>query len=189
MTLFRTVNPAAEPVTLAEAKSHLRVTHESEDALVSGLIAAARQEVERQTGLALIEQDWRLVLDAWPAEDVIELRRHPVSQILSVTIYDGDGAASLLPSPNYQLDAASRPARLLVIERPAPGLCINGIEIDFRAGFGAAGTDVPDLLKRSMLMLIAHWYEFRGSHGPEAQPVSFPVGFDRLIAGYRLARL
>ncbi|MEZ5810877.1 MAG: head-tail connector protein [Rhizobiaceae bacterium] len=189
MTLFRTVNPAVEPVTLADAKAHLRVDHASEDTLITGLVAAARDHVERQTGLALIDQDWRLALDRWPATGIIPLGRHPVSVVLSVTVYDGDGGASPVDPAGYQLDAHSRPARLLVHERPPAGLCMNGIEIDFRAGFGAAGTDVPDLVKRAMLMLVAHWYEFRGSHGAEAQPVSVPAGFDRLVAGYRPGRL
>jgi uncharacterized phiE125 gp8 family phage protein len=63
MTLIRTVEPAAEPVTLAEAKAHLRLADSSEDDLLTGLIRAARQDVERATGMALIDQHWRLVLD------------------------------------------------------------------------------------------------------------------------------
>lgn len=189
MALFRTVDPAAEPVTLAEAKAHLRVDHTSEDALIGSLTIAARQEVERQTGQALIDQDWRATLDDWPLENVVQLRPFPVRQILAVTIYDENGAASILPPADYQSDANSRPARLLFHNRPEPGLCMNGIEIDFRCGYGAAGTDVPDLLKRAILMLVAHWYEFRASHGADAQPVSIPAGFDRLIAGYRTGRL
>ncbi len=189
MTLFRTVNPVVEPVTLADAKTHLRITHASEDALIAGLVAAAREEVERQTGIALIDQDWRLALDDWPAANPVFLARHPVAQILSVTVYDADGAASLVPATDYQLDANSRPARLLFSKQPQPGRCMNGIEIDFRAGFGASGADVPDLLKRAILILTAHWYEFRGTHGAGDHPVSIPAGFGRLIAGYRTGRL
>ena len=64
MTLFRTLAPGAEPVTLAEAKDHLRLQHASEDELLAGLIRAAREDVERATGMALIDQTWRLALDA-----------------------------------------------------------------------------------------------------------------------------
>lgn len=189
MTLFRTVDPVLEPVTLADAKTHLRVTHSSEDSLIGSLVTAARQEVERQTGLALIDQDWRLILDDWPDANVVSLARHPVSQVLSVTVFDTDGAASLVAPTDYQLDPHSRPARLLFHQLTSPGLCMNGIEIDFRAGFGATGTNVPDLLKRAILMIVAHWFEFRGRYDAEAQPVSIPAGFDRLIAGYRTGRL
>ncbi len=35
MTLIRTVEPSAEPVTPAEAKAHLRIDHSSEDDLLA----------------------------------------------------------------------------------------------------------------------------------------------------------
>lgn len=189
MTLLRTVAPEAEPVTLADARLNLRIEHDSEDALLEGLIRAAREEVEAACGLALIDQSWRLVLDRMPRSSRVLLRRHPVREILSVTVYDRDGAAAVIDPAQYQLDAHARPARLHFADGPAPGLALNGIEIDFTAGFGEAGTDVPDLLKRAMLLLVAHWYEFRAHFAPSAQPVSFPPGYERLIAPWRARRL
>ena len=161
MTLFRTVEPAAEPVTLAEVKAHLRLTHASEDDLLAGLIRAAREDLERTTGMALIDQTWRLVLDSWPSQGCALLTRHPVREILSVTVFGTEGEASLIDPADYQVDTLSRPARLHFETRPEPLRILNGIEIDFSAGFGEAGTDVPDLLKRAILVLVGHWYEFR----------------------------
>ncbi|WP_274629677.1 head-tail connector protein [Arvimicrobium flavum] len=189
MTLFRTVEPAVEPVTLAEAKAHLRLDHDSEDGLVSGLIRAARDEVERSTGLALIDQTWRLVLDRWPRSGCAAITKHPVKAILSVTAYGPDGEASLVDPGTYQFDGLSRPARLHLEADTAPLRAMNGIEVDFSAGFGESGPDVPDLLKRTILLLVAHWFEFRGTFGPGDQPVSFPVGYERMISGYRTRRL
>ena len=189
MTLYRTVDPAGEPVTLADAKAQLRIAHDSEDALISGLIKAARAEVEAQTGMALIDQSWRLAMDAWPHDGLVRLRRHPVREILSVTVYGEEGEAAVLEPASYEADLLSRPARLHFTLPPAPERRLNGIEVDFTAGFGEAGTDVPDLLKRAVLMLVAQWYEFRAVFGAQDQPVSIPPGFDRLIAGYRTGRL
>jgi uncharacterized phiE125 gp8 family phage protein len=83
----------------------------------------------------------------------------------------------------------SRPARIHFNASVAPLRAMNGLEIDFTAGFGEAGTDVPDPLKRAILLLVAHWYEFRAGYGPADQPVSYPAGFDRIVAGYRAGRL
>lgn len=189
MTLLRTVEPESEPVTLTEVKTHLRLSHDSEDELLEGLIRAAREDVERTTGMALIDQNWRLVRDRWPRGNRLALMRHPVREILSATLFDEEGQASVVDPADYQLDDVSRPARLH-FERPLQLLrAMNGIEIDFKAGFGAAGMDVPDLLRRAVLMLVAHWYEFRASIGPGQQPASYPAGYDRLIAGYRDRRL
>ena len=189
MTLFRTVGPELEPVTLVEAKQNLRVDHDSEDDLIEGLIRAAREEVEASCGLALVEQAWRLALDAVPRSGRILLRRHPVIAVSAVTVYGDGGEASLVDPAGYQLDAHARPARLHLGAIAAPGLVMNGIEIDFSAGFGESGADVPDLLKRAMLLLVAHWYEFRSSYGAADQPVSLPAGYERLIAPYRARRL
>lgn len=189
MTLFRTVEPSADPVTLAEVKAQLRIDHDSEDVLIGGLIRAATAEVEAQTGMALIAQHWRLALDRLPESGIVLLRRHPVREIQSVTIYDAEGASSLVDPSRWSADLVSRPARM-DIDLPVGRLRrMNGLEIDFEAGFGEAGADVPDQLKRAVLVLVAHWFEFRAAYRAEDQPVSHPPGFERLIAGYRLGRL
>ena len=110
-------------------------------------------------------------------------------EVLSVTVYGREGEAAIVDPGDYEIDMASRPARLRLLRRVDPGKCMNGIEIDFAAGFGEAGTDVPDMLKRAIMMLVAHWYEFRGSFRAKDQPVTFPAGFDRKLAGYRAGRL
>lgn len=189
MTLLRTVDPAVEPVTLAEMKRHLRLSHDSEDEFLSGLIRAAREDVERATGVAMIDQTWRLVLDRWPQSGCVSLARHPVREILSVTMFGREGEASLINPDTYLADTLSRPARLHFERRPEPLRTMNGIEIDFSAGFGEAGTDVPDLLKRAVTLLVAHWYEFRAAFGAADQPVSYPAGYERMIASYRDRRL
>lgn len=189
MTLIRTVDPSAEPVTVAGLRQHLRLDHGSEDDFLTALLRAARQETERATGLALIDQNWRLALDRLPDSGRVALAVHPVREILSVTVYGSDGEASLVSPSGYELDTLSRPARLHFEARPTPLRAMNGIEIDFSAGFGEAGTDVPDTLRRAIVLLAAHWYEFRSSFGPQDQPVSYPAAYERLIAGYRARRL
>ncbi|MGE0280225.1 MAG: head-tail connector protein [Rhizobiaceae bacterium] len=189
MTRFRTLPPEAEPVTLAEAKAYLRLQSDSEDDLVTGLVKAAREDVERATGTALIDQGWRLVLDAWPVNGIAMLMPFPVKEITSVTAYGSEGEAWVVNPADYLLDANSRPARLYFETRPEPLRVMNGIEIDFTAGFGEAGPDVPDLLRRAILLLVAHWYEFRAQVSAEDQPVSYPAGYDRMIAGYKARRL
>jgi len=189
MTLFRTVAPAAEPVTLAEAKAYLRLQHDSEDALLAGLVRAAREEVERSTGVALIDQHWRMTLDDWPDSAIVAIARFPVKEITAVTAYGSEGEAWAVDPGTYTLDAASRPARLYFESRPEPLRVLNGVEIDFVAGYGEAGTDVPDLLRRAILLLTAHWFEFRGQFQPADQPVGYPDAYERLIAGYRTRRL
>lgn len=71
MTIAELTPPAGEPLTLAEVKAHLRLDGSAEDGLLSGLIAAARTHLERETGLALMTGSFRLYLDDWPDGPVI----------------------------------------------------------------------------------------------------------------------
>lgn len=58
--------PTAEPIALSDAKKHLRVDFSDDDALILGLISAARQEAEQITRRALVTQSWRITLDQFP---------------------------------------------------------------------------------------------------------------------------
>jgi uncharacterized phiE125 gp8 family phage protein len=189
MTLQRTGAPEAEPVLVSEAKAYLRLDTTSEDELIAGLIRAARDDVEHSTGLALIDQTWRLALDAVPPGGIINLPRHPVREILAVTCIGNEGEASLVPADDWVADLVSRPARLYFRRPPVPMRSVGGIEVGFRAGFGEAGTDVPDLIKRAMLSLVAHWYEHRAGYAPDGQPATYPPQYERLIAPWRQVRV
>jgi len=181
MTLIQTDPPLAEPVTLAELKAHLRIDATDEDDLLAGLIRVARAHLENVTGTALISQGFRLALDDWPKGGVIQLMRAPVQTIDAILVYDADGVAQAQDLSGLLLDGSARPARLVIRERLRPGQAINGIEIEFTAGFGA-GTDVPPELKRAILMHAAYLYEFRGAVTPDMQPAAVPPGYERLIA-------
>ena len=63
---------------------------------------------------------------------------------------------------------------------------LNGIEIDFTAGFGESGTDVPDTLKRALLLHVAAMFEYRGAVSAADQPAVLPEGYDRLLAPFRM---
>ena len=181
--------PSAEPLTLADVKSHLRLDGTVEDALLTVLIAAARQYLEATTGLALITQTLRFYLDDWPSDGLIQLSIAPLQSLESVTVYDAAGNPVAVALTGHVLDAAANPARLFLPTQPSTSRPLNGIEIDVTAGFGATGADVPDALKRAMLMHVALMYELRGAVSPEMQPAAVPAGYDRLVAPFRSVRL
>ena len=181
MTLILTGPPVGEPVTLAALKSHLRIDHDHEDEQLGAMLKAARGHLEALTGLALMPQNWRLALDDWPKGGVIHLLKSPVQVIDGVTVYDADGMPSSIDVGGMLLDGSFCPARLWLKDRPEPGQCLNGIEIDFTAGFPSAA-EVPEELKRALLLHTAFLYEFRGAVRPDQQPVGEPNGYRALIS-------
>jgi uncharacterized phiE125 gp8 family phage protein len=190
MPLILTSGPSVEPVTLAEAKAHCRIDHDAEDMLVSSLILAARLHIEHNLDLALVSQGWSLYLDAWPGGVHVELPLAPLIGVQSIRTHDADGDAFIVDPGDYSIDAASRCPRIALssgASRPVPGRALNGIEIAFTAGFGAAADDVPMPIRQALKMLVAHWYEAREPAEQHAESVPGTVA--GLIAPYRSARL
>lgn len=166
-----TLPPAVEPVSLAEAKAHLRVTHAEEDPQIARLVTAARKTVERRTGLALIAQGWSAFADDWPGEGTFHLPLWPVTEIAALKVHGGEEEAQEIDPAHYFCDLLSRPARLVL--RPwrvwqKPGRIAKGIEIAVTAGFGASAGTVPEDLREAVLKTLAHWYEWRGDEAPRS---------------------
>ncbi len=191
MTAALITGPALEPVSLADVKAHLRVDGGDEDALLTAAIVSARVHVESATRRVLIEQGWRIYYDAWPRRRIVRLPVAPLMSVDAVTIYDAAGDPQVVDAEDYEADVAASPARLvLAATAPTPvGRAVNGIEIDVTAGYGATSVDVPAALRQAVLMLVAHWYEHRGAVGHDLAVLVAPLGFEALIAPYRLLSL
>lgn len=191
MALVLTSGPLVEPVTVSEAKAHLRIDASSEDVLLASLLLTSRLHIEAALGLALINQTWMLVLDRWPADGTVEIPIAPLQAISVVRVRDAAGAATAIAPTSYLIDIASKPPRLVwnAIAPPAPGRFANGIEIDVSVGFGATAASVPAPLKHAILMLTAHWYEHRDPVEIGSPAARIPDAVSDLIQPFRKFRL
>ncbi|MEL7228633.1 MAG: head-tail connector protein [Pseudomonadota bacterium] len=189
MTTALLTEPAQEPVSLDEVKAHIRVSHDHEDTLIGELIRAARQHTEFASGQKLITQGWRQYENAIEPSRIIGLRLRPVQRVEALTVFNAEGQPRVLANTDYTL-MNTRDGQCVILESHLPlADMANGLELDLIVGMGDFGIDVPPVLKRAILLLCAHWYEFRGAVSPSDQPVSMPSGFDALIAPYRAMRL
>lgn len=157
---------SVEPLTLTQTKDHLRVTHTTDDALISALIPGARRYAEHYTRRALITQVWELLIDEFPyaTRESLEIPFAPLQSIDSITYYDTDGAEQTLPVADYQVDSDSEPGRVApVVGVTWPGTedRLNAVTIRFTAGYGDSPGDVPEGIGQAMLMMIGHLYERR----------------------------
>jgi uncharacterized phiE125 gp8 family phage protein len=177
--------PAAEPLTLAEAKAYLRVEHADDDALIAALIAGARGHVEARTRRGLITQGWRIVRDGWPADGRVAAPLAPLRQVTAARVYDPDGLAHALDLQAFIVE----PETIAVVpwSIAQPGRIAAGIEIDVTVGYGPAAADIPEPLRQAVRLLLAHWYENRGVVARETAPL--PSTVDALLAPYRVLAL
>ncbi|MEM6851363.1 MAG: head-tail connector protein [Pseudomonadota bacterium] len=183
--------PNVEPVSLTEAKLHLRIDHSDEDSYIAGLIVAARRLAEKRTGRSFITQTWALTMDAFADPDVVELRRGPVQSIDHFRVYDADDAAETVAATAYRLDGEGAYPRLTrrgAASWPRPGRRASGIEIQYRAGFGDTATDVPQDVRQAILTLAAHLYERREILS-ERRLYEAPPAFSALLAPYMAVRI
>ncbi len=191
MISYLLAGPAEEPVTLAEAKAFLRLDQDNEDGLLATLIAAARLHVEAVAGRALLDQSWRLVLDAWPAGRSVTLPVAPARTLTAITAFDADNAPVALDLAQFRLVAGRVPACLALPQTIAgmPELRPRlGIEIDYVAGHGDAA-NVPADLRHAVLVLVGYWFEHRDAVVGSAAGAVVPPGLDRALAAYRQVRL
>ena len=192
MALVLTSPAALEPVSVVEAKDHLRVDHSDEDAYISSLILTSRLHIEAALSLALINQSWTWTFDAWPKRSQsVTLPLRPVSTITGVSTLASDGTPTAMPVTDYELDGHHVPPRLLrtVSQWPKPGKSQAGIEVSFVTGFGPAADDVPQPVRHALLLLVAHWYEHRDPIEIGSDKTSVPDAVSTLLKPYGIARL
>ncbi len=184
----RISGPAAEPLTLAEAKDFLRLTDPSTDALVGALLSAARRTIESATGRVLMTQSWRLVRDAWPASGLFLLPIAPVASLDAARVRRADGTWEEVHAGRLSL-LGDRTPQLIGLDRahlPQPAVDHGGIVLDVTAGYGPAPADVPPDLLQAVRLTLAHFHEHRDVVG---EAIGLPGTVLALIAPYRMLRL
>jgi uncharacterized phiE125 gp8 family phage protein len=180
MTPVRTVAPAETPVTIDQAKAHLRVEHDGDNELITALIEAATGYLDGWSGIlgrALVTQTWRVDLDVFPPCRYLKLPLLPVQSIASIAYSDGANADQVFAGANYSLingaivlgNTASFPS---VYARA------DAVRITFVAGYGGAA-EVPAPLKQAILLHVEQAYDAYDQARQDA--------FDRLIAPFRVS--
>ena len=167
-SLNRATDPAVEPVSVSEAKAHLRVDTDDDDTYIGTLITAARQWAETYLDRSLVYTQWEMKLDMFPWE--IEMPRPPMAQdgtttavSITYTLNESLGTATLSTS-DYRVDRAATPG----VARtnyggswPSHLADQNSVTVTWWGGYGASGSDVPAAIRHAILMHVGHLYERR----------------------------
>lgn len=186
--------PAVEPITLAEAKSYLRITNSNDDSFITALISAVRRRCEEYTQRALITQAWTLWLDrlldrncrntgygdfsinhVTRLDEALDLPRSPLQSVTFMNSYAADNSATVFSTSNYFVDTASEPGRICLNAGaiwPVQGRRFNCYEIEFVAGYGSTGASVPDDLKQGMFFLLKTLYADKSKFYESDEPRS-----------------
>lgn len=184
--------PASEPITLDDAREHLRVRDTREDSSIAAYVKAARAYVESVTGRQLVTATWRLVLDRFPGrcEDeqlpytwrygTIRVPRPPLVSVSSVQYVDTDGVLQVLATSEYQVSTIQEPGRVaparFKVWPVTDPQSLEAVRVEFVAGY----TDVPDDCRQAVRLLVGHLYENREATVDVALSV-VPLGLQMFV--------
>lgn len=192
MWLNRTADPADMPVTLAEAKAHLRVLHDLDDDYIDALIETATGHLEGRGGIlgrALVTQIWEYRIRCFPNCGVIQLPLPPLQTVGAIAYIDTNGATQTLSPDQYAVDAETlvgQIRRAYGVTWPATRAEDHAVRITFTAGYGDAA-DVPRPIKQAILLLIGHFYVNRDLG--LVLPQGAPLAVEALVAPHRIGLL
>lgn len=184
MGLTQTVGPDVEPVSLADAKSHMRVTTTDENDLITALIVAARFHIEAATGRQMITASWEWSLPCFPSHDTFAVPLPPLQSVTHIKYTDSNGDEQTLADTVYDVDIVSRRGRIgLAYGQSWPSIRndMNAVRITFVAGYGDAASDIPANLIHAHKLLIEHLDRFRGVVAEGRRVTSVPTGLANLI--------
>lgn len=196
-SLVRTVAPAVEPVSVSDAKAHLRVDTDADDSYITTLISAARQYCEERLDMTFIESTWVAKYDVFPLWELLLPRPPMINESVSITYRDESGASQTITSGagDFQVDAAVTPGRVYPNYHevwPAVRGDENSVAVTYKAGYGSSASDVPAIVSHMIKLLCGHWYATREpvTVGTTAQNMPIPYTFETLISmsgwgGYR----
>ncbi len=187
----RITEPGAEPLTVAEAKEHLRlVDFTDDDVYIGALIKAARRYIEDKTGRTLIDTVFEQTLSRW--QTCTPLLRGNAHKIGSVK-YDDDAAAEqTVDAADYEiaqfadgcagLYLHSTFADPALYDEPGPAR----IRIRFTAGYGAASADIPGDLLHAVKFMVAHLYDNRSPVAAGVSVSGVPFTVDAICGNYKI---
>lgn len=152
---------ATEPVTTANAKSHLQVTHADQDTLIAAYVSAAREFGEHYTGRAFAPQTLEMALHCFPGSDgEILLDMPPVASITHIKYTDTSGTEQTLSSANYALSLYGDERKVAPTYGnywPTTQDIPDAVRIRYVTGY----TTLPKAPYTGLLLLIGHMFENR----------------------------
>ena len=181
---------AALPVD--QFKAHLRLgtgfaEDSVQDEVLKGFLRAAIAAIEARTGKVLIERAFSWDLNGWRDRTAEVLPVAPVTVVDAATVTDAAGAERVIAPVEYRLEADSQRPRLRASGSALPAIAPGGsVKIAFTAGMAADWGSLPADLGQAVLLLAAHYYEYRNETALAAG--CMPFGVTSLIQRYRMVR-
>lgn len=158
---------------------------------VSALIAAATDRVESHLGRALITRTLAVTIDRFDCQK-IELPYPPLVEVDAVRYLDDDGTQQTLDDSMYRVLTSNEPGSIELAYNeswPTSRPVSEAVEIEYKAGYGVDGANIPHAIRQAIVMMVGEWMEFREGLVVGERMTAIPDSVQFLLAGHRLGRL
>jgi uncharacterized phiE125 gp8 family phage protein len=185
--------PATYPLSLVEAKAHLRVDDDDDDVLIELFLKAATESAEKFLGRALIDQTWDLYLAEFP-DTQIRIPLPPTIEIIGVFYRDSSGVEQEFAASSYEISNAGEDTFVELSASgswPTTDVASNAVRVRFRAGYldGSSPpvSNVPFSIKAGILLTLGSLYAHRETVVIGQTAVQLPWGVEQLLRPHRVA--
>ncbi|MEX0338368.1 MAG: head-tail connector protein [Arenibacterium sp.] len=159
-----------------------------QDAVLRGFLRAAISAIEARTGKVLISSLFSWSLTGWRDRSGQVLPVAPVTALGDVRLIDAMDQETLLPLSQFRLEMDSQRPKVRPVAAALPMVPVNGsVRLQFTAGFATEWDGLPADLGQAVLLLAAHYYEYR--HETALGDGCMPFGVTSLVQRYRNMRL
>ncbi len=178
---------------VGEFKAHLRLgtgfaEDSTQDEVLLSFLRAALSAIEGRTGKILFERSFRWSVTSWRETDAQPMPVAPVQALVGMELVDRQGVRTPVANEAYWLEQDPAMPRIRAVGLALPVLATGMIaEVQFMAGYGLQWTDIPSDLRQAVLLLAAHYYEFRNETALSAG--CMPFGVTSLIERYKVLRI
>jgi len=152
------------PISLTEAKSHLKVDTTADDTYIESIIKAATQLSEEYTNRFFINTVIEQTCSSF--SELEALFKSKVSAVAHVKYYDSNNSLQTLDTSIYDVQLNYEPSQIQLVEgKIFPDITKrnDAVLARYTVGYGSAASDVPEIIKQAILLTIGNFYENRAS--------------------------
>ena len=191
-SIKRLTDTSTEPITLSQAKTHLRVDTTDDDTYITNLISVARESAEITLKRSLgVNQVYQAGYITYPTVSrKLRIPNPPFISVTSLKYFDLDNVEQTVSNSSLVIDDSGESNAFVAIDK---SVLFQSISFEKKAPviltYTAGYTDVANIpmpIVQALYLLISHYYDTREPINYTGKPSAIPRSVDFLLGQYKV---